>query len=145
MMERVERTAYAKTRRRRSGDRAELIARRNLQAIGWVILAANVTVGRDEIDLVALDPGPPEYLVFVEVRSNVSGRFGAPEESLAGRKLRRTYRAMFALLGAGSLPGGAPFPRLPWRVDVIVVEHAPSLSQDLGGPAVRHLRGVAPE
>jgi len=109
------------------------------------VLATNVVVGRDEIDVVAVDPGPPECLVFVEVRSNVSGRFGAPEESVAGRKLRRTYRAAFTLLHAGTLPGGAALPRLPWRVDVVVVEHRPSLGRDAGGPVVRHLRGVAPE
>ena len=109
------------------------------------MLATNVVVGRDEIDLVAVDPGPPEWLVFVEVRSNTSGRFGAPEESVAGAKLRRTYRAAFALLRAGSLSGGPVLPHLPWRVDVVVVEHRPSLGQGVGGPTVRHLRGVAPE
>ena len=109
------------------------------------MLATNVVAGRDEIDLIAVCPGPPECLVFVEVRSNVSGRFGAPEESVAGRKLRRTYRAAFALLHAGTLPGGPALPRLPWRVDVIVVEHGPSLGPDTGGPVVRHLRGVAPD
>lgn len=134
-----------RTERRRSGDRAELIAARQLRALGWVVLAANVVVGRDEIDLVVLDPGPPQFLVFAEVRSNVSGRFGAPEESVAGRKVRRTYRAAFALMRAGTLPGGVALPRLRWRVDVIVVEHRPSLGRDLGGPIVRHLRGVAPD
>ena len=36
-----------------------------------------------EIDLVAVDPGLPPSLVFVEVRGNVSGRYGAPEEVAA--------------------------------------------------------------
>lgn len=118
---------------------------RQLIELGWVVLGSNVRVGRDEIDLVALDPGPPRALVFIEVRSNVTGRFGAPEESVAGRKLRRTYRATFKLLRAGALSSGVPLPNLPWRVDVVVVEQMPSLGRDLGGPIVRHLRGVAPE
>ena len=116
-----------------------------MRGLGWTVLATNVAVERDEMDLVAVDPGPPEFLVFVEVRSNVSGRFGAPEESVAGRKLRRTYRAALALLRAGSLPSGMPLPRGPWRVDVIAVEHGPALGRDLGGPMIRHLRGVAPD
>lgn len=114
-------------------------------ALGWVVLATNVRVGQDEIDLVALDPDPVECLVFVEVRSNVSGRFGAPEESVAGRKLRRIYRAAFALMRVGSLPSGELLPRGPWRVDVLVVEHRPQLARDVGGPVVRHMKGVAPE
>jgi putative endonuclease len=133
------------THRRRNGDRSEAIAARHIGGLGWVVLARNVPAGRDEIDLVAVDPGPPERLVFVEVRSNSSGRFGAPEESLVGQKLRRTYRAAFALVGGGLLPDGVPLPRLPWRVDVIAVEQGPSLNRDVGGPIVRHLRGVAPD
>jgi putative endonuclease len=134
-----------KTPRRRSGDRAERLAARYLSQLGWVVLGSNVSVGRDELDMVALDPGPPRSLVFVEVRSNVTGRFGSPEESVAGRKLRRTYRAAFGVLRAGMLPNGMPLPHLPWRVDVISVEQMPSLGRGTGGPVVRHLRGVAPE
>lgn len=134
-----------RTARRRSGDRAEVLAAGHLRAQGWLVLATNAVVGRDEIDLVAVDPGPPECIIFVEVRSNASGRFGAPEESVAGRKLKRTYRAAFALMRAGSLPGGLAMPRLPWRVDVVVVEHRPSLARGVGGPVLRHLRAVAPE
>lgn len=102
-------------------------------------------IGRDEMDLVAIDPGPPAYLVFVEVRSNATGRFGAPEETVAGRKVRRTYRAALALLRASMLPTGIHLPDLAWRVDVLVLEGAPALSRFAGGPAVRHIRGVTPE
>ena len=137
--------APQRTRRRRSGDAAERFAARLLLAQGWTIVAANVRVGHDEIDLVATDPGPPRMLVFVEVRSNVTDRYGAPEESVVGRKLRRTYRAAWALLRAGILPDASPLPRCPWRVDVLIVEQRPSLARDAGGPMVRHLRGVSPE
>jgi hypothetical protein len=79
------------------------------------------------------------------VRSNVTARFGAPEESVVGGKLRRTYRAAWGLLRLGTLPDGTPVPRLPWRVDLVIVEQRPNLTRDIGGPIVRHLRGVAPE
>ena len=134
-----------RTARRRSGDRAESLAARHLLDLGWTLLATNVVVGRDELDLVAVEPSQPACVVFVEVRSNATGRFGAPEESLARGKLRRTWRAAFALLRAGTLPGGQPLPHGPWRVDVIVVEHRPSLARGVGGASIRHLRGVAPD
>src|SRR4051794_32880427 len=110
-----------RTERRRSGDRAEALVRRYLRSLGWTLLAHNVAIARDELDVVAVDLGPPQMLVFVEVRSNVSGRFGAPEEFLAGGKLARTYRAALAVLRAGGVPGGSRLPRLPWRIDVVVV------------------------
>src|SRR5690349_2470238 len=91
----------SRTRRRRAGDAAERLVARYLLARGWTILATNVLVGKDEIDLVAVDSGPPPALVFVEVRSNVTGRYGAPEESVVGGKLRRTYRAAWGLLRVG--------------------------------------------
>jgi Holliday junction resolvase-like predicted endonuclease len=134
-----------RTPRTRSGDAAERFAARLLAGRGWTILAANVRIGQDELDLVAIEPGDPACLVFVEVRSNVTNRFGAPEESVVGGKLRRTYRAVWGLLRLGSLPDGTKLPRLPWRVDVLIVEQHPNLARDVGGPTVRHLRSVAPE
>ena len=112
---------------------------------GWTVLATNVRVGRDELDVVAVEPDDGACLVFVEVRSNVDGRFGAPEESVVGGKLRRTYRAAWHLLRLGMLPDGTALPRLRWRVDVLIVEQRPNLARDVGGPLVRHLRAVAPE
>jgi putative endonuclease len=140
----VAATTRGCTSRQRTGDRGEAIAARYLASLGWLLLGSKVRAGRDELDLVALDPAPVETLVFVEVRSNVSDRFGSPEESLAGAKLRRTYRAAFALLRQGRLDNGFPLPRIAWRVDVIVVEHRPTIARGHGGPVLRHLRGVTP-
>lgn len=131
--------------RSRLGDRAERLVAERLAASGWRIIGANVVVGRDEIDLIALEPTDPPTLVFVEVRSHRDGRFGAPEESVDRRKLGRVYRAAFALVRAGRLPDGSALPRGPWRVDVIAVDVRPNLARDVGGPEVRHLRGVTPE
>ena len=69
------------TVRQRRGSHAEELAAQYVATLGWKVLARNVKVGaRDEIDLVALDPGPPLELVCVEVRSARSVAFGAPEE-----------------------------------------------------------------
>jgi Holliday junction resolvase-like predicted endonuclease len=145
------------TVRRRRGDAAERLARALLQEHGWEILATNVRVGRDELDIVAVEPPggvTPDLrglavgawtLVFVEVRSNGSGRFGPPEESVGRDKVMRVYRAAMALVRARSLPDGTALPLLSWRVDLLAVEDGPSLGAGIGGPTVRHLRDVRPE
>lgn len=135
------------TRRRRHGDAAEAAVSRYLESLGWRVLARNVAVARDEIDLVALDPGPPAEVVCVEVRGNSTSRFGAPEETVVGRKVRRLYRSMLTLRFLGTVPGEAvPLPRaIGWRVDVVVVESSPVIGRGAGGAAIRHLRRVEPD
>jgi Holliday junction resolvase-like predicted endonuclease len=128
--------------RGRVGRQAEVVAGRALDARGWRILARNVIVGRDEIDLVCLDPDGGSTLVFVEVRGHSSSRFGAAEESVDGRKLARTYRAAIVLVRSGWAAQQGIDPRIPWRVDVIAVELVPRLSCAVGGPTVRHIRGA---
>lgn len=118
-----------------------------LQEAGWRIIGRQVPVGRDEVDLVAIEPGDPAVLVFVEVRSARDGRFGAPEESVVGRKAARTYRAVLALLRIGELPDGRALPRLGWRVDVVSVvglADAAVVPGRGGTVRVRHLRAVDP-
>ena len=114
-----------------AGDSAEgLVAARLLES-GWTILARNVHVGRHEIDLVAVDPGPPPALVIVEVRWRSSRDFGLPEETVDHRKRTRVRAAAYGLLDRRSLPDGSPLPRLPLRFDLVVVEP---------GERVRHYR-----
>jgi hypothetical protein len=55
------------TAAQRIGDAGEALIASRLEGAGWTILARNVRVGRDELDLVAIDPGPPRALVVVEV------------------------------------------------------------------------------
>ncbi len=119
---------------------AEQLVAGRLTEAGWTILARNVRVGRSELDLLAVDPGPPLTLVAVEVRANRTSSFGPPEASVDRRKLRAVYRGALALRASGALPDGAALPRLPLRVDLVTVEAAPFLARDVGGPIVRHLR-----
>jgi putative endonuclease len=134
-----------RTIRRRHGDRAEALAARHLVALGWSVLGRQLAVGADEIDLLCLDPGPPRTIVVVEVRSHATSRFGPPEESVDRRKVLRLYRAAGALRGLATLAGGQPLPRLPWRVDLLAVDAAPALARGVGGPVIRHVRGLRPE
>ncbi|HMJ80679.1 MAG TPA: YraN family protein [Candidatus Dormibacteraeota bacterium] len=132
------------TLRRRRGDRAEAVAATYLARRGWHVLARNVRAGRDELDLLALDPGPPAALVAVEVRSRSTRRYGLPEDGVDRAKIRRCYRAVSALRHVGSLPDGQRLPWLPWRVDLLAIDLDPRLGDSAGGPRVRHLRAVEP-
>jgi len=112
----------SRTEAQRTGDAAEAVVAERLEAAGWAILARNVHVGRHEIDLVAIDPGPPRALVVIEVRWRAERDFGLPEETVDHRKRVRVRQAAYGLLDRGSLPGGATLPRLPLRFDLVVVE-----------------------
>ena len=116
-----------------SGDAAETLVAHQLIAARWTILARNLRVGRGELDIVAVDPGPPRELVIVEVRWRHRRDFGLAEESLDHRK-RAHLRAAIGRLLADGLPGGVDVPALPLRVDLVVVEP---------GNRIRHHRHVA--
>jgi putative endonuclease len=127
-----------RTTAQQAGDAAETLVLDRLEAAGWSVLARNVHVGRHELDLVAVDPGPPAELVIVEVRWRGSRGFGLAEETVDHRKRARVRMAAFGLLERGSLPGGRDVPRLPLRFDLVVVEPG-----DRGGePRVRHHRAA---
>jgi putative endonuclease len=132
------------TSRQRRGERGEMLAAEHLASIGWRVLARRVRSGRNELDIIAVDPGPPAVLVAVEVRLRSSSLFGTPEESVDRRKIARLYRAMSTLVTAGALPDGAALPRLRWRVDLIAIDDAPLIAHGVGGPAIRHLRSLEP-
>ena len=116
-----------------SGDAAEALIATALAAAGWRILGRNVRLGRGELDIVAVDPGPPPELVIVEVRWRRRRDFGLAEESLDHRKRAHLRTAIGRLLADG-LPEGIAIPRLPVRVDLVVVEP---------GDRIRHHRHVA--
>jgi len=111
-----------RTAAQRAGDDAEAFAAAHLRTLGWRVLARQVRVGRSELDLLAVDPGPPPALVVVEVRWRSRRDFGLAEETVDGRKRARLHRAAFTLREIGQLPDGTPLPSLPLRFDLIVVE-----------------------
>ena len=122
-----------------AGDAAEQVAADRLIALGWTILGRNVRVGRDELDLVATDPGPPGALVIVEVRRRGRRDFGLAEETLDYRKRAALRRALAGLLDAGALPDGTPLPRLPARIDLIALD-----SDEHDRPSLRHHQAIRP-
>ena len=111
-----------RTPAQRAGDAAETLVEARLVAAGWRILGRHIRVSRSEIDLLAIDPGPPPALVAVEVRWRSRRDFGLPEETVDHRKRQRLHEAGFALRAGGRLPDGTCFPQLPLRFDLVVAE-----------------------
>jgi Holliday junction resolvase-like predicted endonuclease len=111
-----------RTRGQRAGDAAESLVAARLEARGWRILGRNLHAGRSELDVLAVDPGPPARLVVVEVRWRRSRAFGGAEESFGRRKREHVLRGLGRLLEAGCLPDGSALPRLPISLDLAVVE-----------------------
>jgi putative endonuclease len=122
------------------GAAAEDAASVYLQSIGWTVLARNIRVGLDEIDIVARDDDIPPATVFVEVRSRSGSRFGTALESVDGRKVARLYRAATVLRRAGhpSLPPDT-ISAAGWRVDLLAMRRS-----GLGWIMDAHLHGIAP-
>jgi putative endonuclease len=114
-----------RTERQVSGDAAETLVSERLAALGWQILGRNLRLGRSELDILAMDPGPPARLVVVEVRWRRSRAFGGAEGSFDYRKRTLLRIGVARLLESGCLPDGSPLPRLPIAVDLAVVEPGP--------------------
>jgi putative endonuclease len=110
------------------GRYGERLAGRHLLARGLVLLDRNWRCPSGELDIVARD-GP--VLVFVEVKTRRSGRFGVPAEAVGVDKARRLRR-----LAARWLAAHAAGDRREIRFDVVSV----LLGSDTVG--VEHLRGV---
>ncbi len=126
--------------RGRVGASAEDAAAAHLVRAGWAVLARNLHLDRDEVDILAREGGPGGVLVVVEVRS-VSGRsFGSPLESVDRRKVARLYRATMTLRRAGHPTLSPSLLRgRAWRVDLLTMRRSPD-----GWTVEHHLRGLAP-
>lgn len=125
----------------RTGDDAEALVATRLEGAGWTILARNLRLGRDELDLLAVDPGPPMATVIVEVRRRNRRDFGLAEETLDWPKRRALRRALGRLLEDGALPDGTPLPPHPLRVDLVAIDPGPPGGAP-GQPSVRHHRAI---
>jgi putative endonuclease len=77
--------------RRTSGERYELIAVEYLQEKGWKILATNLHLSNEEIDIVAQDSSGIIHLV--EVRSKRGTWYGSAAESLTRTKKRSLWKS----------------------------------------------------
>ncbi len=99
--------------RKETGALGEKIAAEFLQKNGYYILTKNYRCPEGEIDIIA---ERQETLVFIEVRTKRSWRFGSPEESITQIKKERlkTLAERYGQEHEG-LPSN-------WRIDLVAVE-----------------------
>lgn len=94
------------------GKKGEMIAGLFLEKAGYQILQTNYRAGRGEIDLIVHKNG---LLVFVEVKSRTSSRFGFPEEAVNTRKAEKLIETAEMYLEEVKWQG-------PIRFDIIAIE-----------------------
>ncbi len=70
-------------KRKETGNLGEKLARTYLEQRGYLVVETNYRCPSGEIDIIAKKD---EYLVFVEVRTKRSNKFGSPEESVTATK-----------------------------------------------------------
>jgi putative endonuclease len=119
--------------RTKLGDFGEQAALAHLEKRGYELVARKWRCAVGEIDLLMRDGAT---LVFVEVRTRRSDRFGAAEESVGRTKQAKLIALAYAYLEATSVPSD-----VPWRIDVV------ALSIDRIGRVarLRHIRDAVEE
>jgi putative endonuclease len=106
------------TARQGLGAAGEQLARRHLEQQGYEFIAANWRRPYGELDLIMRDG---DVLVFVEVKTRRSERFGSAEESVSPSQVGRLLRAAESFLAEQPALAG-----LFWRVDLVAVTLARS-------------------
>ncbi|SFG40650.1 putative endonuclease [Desulfotomaculum arcticum] len=101
--------------RRSLGIQGEDIAAQYLQKKGLVILERNFRCRLGEIDIIARDG---DCLVFIEVKTRSSDRFGLAQDSITRQKIYKVRRLAQAYLAQRSFSG------LNVRFDVVAVNSA---------------------
>jgi putative endonuclease len=96
----------------------ESLAVAHLKARGYDILERNYRAVRGEIDLIAQDG---DFIVFVEVKTRRSLRFGLPQTAVTLQKQRQICKVALAYLQAKNRFDA------PCRFDVIAIHLSPRL------------------
>jgi len=115
--------------RRAVGAYGERLAERNLTEQGMIVLARNWRCRDGEVDLILRDGA--DTIVFCEVKTRRSDRFGTPAEAVGFAKVRRLRR-----LAARWLAESAHEAR-EVRFDLVSV-----LPQPRGATQVEHVRAA---
>ncbi len=99
-------------KRRQTGQHGETIAAAYLAGRGYTIIQRNWRCPTGELDIIV---EKDDTLVFVEVRTRTSRRYGTAEESITPAKQARLIELAHAYLQATDAP------HLAWRIDVVAV------------------------
>lgn len=108
--------------RKNLGNLGENLALRHLKNKGYKIIERNFRSKFGEIDIIAQDPSTGsgrEVLVFVEVKTRWSKKFGPPKEAITPWKIKR-------IIKTGQYYKSL-HPELPeaMRIDVVTIELSP--------------------
>lgn len=95
--------------------------------MGYKILGRNFRTRFGEIDLIARDG---DCLVFAEVKTRTTAKFGLPEEAVTRTKQQHLIAASQIYLGQKKMQNAL------WRIDVL------ALLKKEGGFEVRHLKNA---
>ena len=95
------------------GRIGEELAAQALTVMGYEIIDRNWRGPVGEIDLIARDA---EFIVFVEVKTRRSTKFGAPEEAVGAGKQRRLADTALEYLMRKSQQDKS------WRADLVAIE-----------------------
>jgi putative endonuclease len=113
----MENKNIGKDSRKKTGAWGEEKAARYLENQGVKILKHNIYTPYGEIDLLGEDDG---QLVFVEVKTLKSNKFGNPEISINSRKQSHMINSAMHYLQENDLL------QRSWRIDVIALQAIPS-------------------
>lgn len=103
-----------------------------LERLGWRILERNWRCRAGELDIIAVQPGVPEVVVFCEVKSRRGTAFGQPIEAITSAKLAKLRELAYYWLK--EQPHRAPAIRLD-AIGVLFDEHR--------HPEIDHRWGIA--
>lgn len=113
--------------RRAVGERGEKLARRFLERRGCRVIETNHRSRLGEVDIICREG---DAIVFVEVKTRTSTRFGRPAEAVTPAKQARLHRLAQEYLIAHGLEDS------DIRFDVLAVELGPE------GETVEHIPGA---
>lgn len=105
------------------GKDGEQQAVKYLQENNYTILECNWRYNKHEIDIIAKNR---EYIVFIEVKTRKSNKWGDPEEAVSDKQMRRIIEAADFYLIDNDI-------ETPARFDII------SIMQDKDQPRLKHI------
>ena len=103
-----------KNYRQNLGDWGEKLAKKYLEKIGYQIIDQKWRKKEGEIDLIALDKN---VLVFIEVKTRKSDKFGTPAESITEKKQEKMVKCIQRYLEEN-----CQCQQLQIRLDIILIK-----------------------
>jgi putative endonuclease len=113
------------------GRAGEEFACAYVESLGYAVLGRNLRLGRNEIDILAMDG---DVLVVIEVKTRLSEGFGLPEEQISSSKVRSLYQLASRI---SAIHGGATV-----RVDVVAIRASGLGPYGLTEPNLSHIHNA---